>query len=133
MGENLKKYFINAKYKPQEALAHNVWVKIVTHEKRILHLKIWIFSTAGVLSLAGLVPAVKALATSFSNSGFYEYLSIAFSSNGSISSFWQELSYSIAESLPVINILFTFALIFILFLSMRYVMKQFIKVNYSLA
>lgn len=133
MEEKLKKCFYEIKYKPEKDLARNVWVEIVAHEKRILHLKIWIFSTTGVLSLAGLIPAIKALVTSFSTSGFYEYLSVVFSSNSSIASFWQELSYSIAESLPITNILFTFALIFILFLSMRYAVKQFIRVNYNFA
>jgi len=67
------------------------------------------------------------LANEFSKSGFYEYLALMFSSNGEITSYWKELTLSMAESLPVMAIIYTLFLIFILFLSAKYVTKQIIK------
>jgi len=129
--ENLKRYLNQTKYEPAQDLAQNVWNTIVAREKRAIRFKMWTFSLIGATSIAGLIPASKSLAANFASSGFYDYFSVLFSNNGTLTSYWKELSYSIAESLPTTSIIFTFTLIFILFLSIRYVVKQFIKVNYN--
>jgi hypothetical protein len=133
MNENLKKAFNNIKYQSEQDLSEKVWHSIIKHEKRISYVKLYTFSLFGILSLVGMIPAFKMLFADFSQSGFYEYFSLLFSSNGALASSWKELAYSLAESLPTISIIFSFTILFVFFLSLRYVLKQIVKGQLSLS
>jgi hypothetical protein len=130
--DKLKNAFINAKYEPNVNLANNVWQKIIIRNKRIMFIKSSIFSLLGGFSLAGLIPVSRSLVDSFTRSGFYEYLSLLFSNNNGLAYYWKELAYSLAESLPVLNLISVFVLILILFLSLKYLAKQIIKNSLSI-
>ena len=130
MSENLKKAFQKLEYEPKTNLAENIWYSIVAHEKHFIRVKLYIFSFAGFLSILGFMPVFKALFSEFTQSGFYEYFSLVFSSGSNLFSYWKELILSLTESLPVVNIIFLFSLIFIFLLSMHYVLKQIINNNY---
>jgi hypothetical protein len=125
MNNNLKNAFSNSRYEPEENLTNNIWQKILSRNRRIKSFKIGLFSSIGAISLFGLIPVLKSLASAFAQSGSYEYLSLAFSGNGEISLYWKELLMSIAESLPTINIIYALTLILIMFISIKYIMKQF--------
>jgi hypothetical protein len=130
MEENLKKTFEKLVYEPKVSLAENIWINIVKREKRFICVRLCVFSIVGFLSILGFIPALKSLFSEFTQSGFYEYLSIAFSSGNNLFSYWKELLSSLAESLPVVNIIFIFSLVFVFLLSIRYVLKQIINNNY---
>ena len=129
MEQELIKAFKKAKYEEDTILAQNIWHSIVVRNKRNTLLRLWAFSVAGLASFMGLIPAWKALLNDLTQSGFYEYLSLAFSNGSSVSSYWKEFSLSIAEALPTMSILLSLSLIFIFFLSLKYVMKQIINNN----
>jgi len=133
MRKELIKAFHNAMYESDGDLAKNIWNTLAIREKRIARLKFFAFSFIGFISLIGLVPAFIALFDDFAQSGFYEYLSLIFSNNGAIVSYWKELAFSLGESLPVMSLIISFSLIFIFFLSLRYAMKQIIKGQLSLS
>ena len=133
MEENFKDAFIRAKYKPDVNQSNNILHRIAKHEKRVIHLRFYTFSIIGIISLICLIPAFKMLLSDFAKSGFYEYLSIIFSSNGSLVYFWKDLSYSLAESLPITSLIYSSTLIFIFFISLRYALKQIIKGQLSLS
>ena len=128
--ENLKKAFQNLKYEPKAELADSIWRHIIAREKYFTRVKLYAFSIIGFLSIAGLVPVFKALFTEFTQSGFYEYFSLIFSSGSNVFSYWKELALSLVESLPIMNIIFLFSLVFVLLLSARYLLKQIINSNY---
>jgi hypothetical protein len=127
MHQKLTKIFQKVKYESNINLAENVWQSVVLHDKCIVRVKLWAFSIIGFASLVGLMPAFKALSSDFVQSGFYEYFSLIFSDSGLILSYWKELFFSLAESLPTISIILTLSLLFICFLSLRYLMKQISK------
>jgi len=127
MQDKLTKVFQKAKYNESSILAENVWNTIVAREKRNTQTKFWAFFSLGATSLAGLVPVFKVLSNDLSQSGFYEYSSLIFSDTGLMLSYWKELSFSLAESLPITSIVFTLSLLFIVFLSIKYVLKQIIN------
>ena len=127
MEDKLIKIFQKAKYEPESDLEQVVWSTIVAREKRVTQFKLWAYGFVGLVSFAGLIPAFKILFTDLAHSGFYEYFSLIFSDTGSIFSYWKELTLSITESLPVFSIIFTLSLLFICFLSLRYLMKQIIR------
>ncbi|HUC88751.1 MAG TPA: hypothetical protein VMR49_01840 [Candidatus Paceibacterota bacterium] len=125
MKKNLYIIFKQAIYYPENQLSDDIFRAINNKEAKSAKIKLWIYSSAVALSLAGLIPAIKDLSLQFSNSGFYEYLSLAFSSNGSIISYWKEFMLSLADSLPVESLMFSLLLLFIFFISTRLVMRQF--------
>ena len=127
MQEKLIKIFQKAKYKPEPILASTVWDAIIARNKRIIRFKLWIFSFMGFASLVGLVPVFKILLNDLAQSGFYEYFSLIFSDGGSMVTYWKELFFSLAESLPVFSIISTLSLFFIFFLSLKYLTKQIIR------
>jgi hypothetical protein len=130
MEESIKKAFQEAKYEPNDKLAQNIWLKIALNSKRVFYFKVISFSSISLVSLISLVPMFKTLITDFTQSGFYEYLSVAFSNGGIFSSYWKDLTFSILESLPAMSVIFILTLVFIFFLSLRYLMKQFIINKY---
>ena len=129
MEENIKNCFQKAKLESNQELKDKIWQKITLRNKRIVSFKIASFSFLGLISISALVPMFQILVNDFTQSGFYEYLSLAFSSGGMFSTYWKEFAYSIAESLPIMSIVFSLALLFVFFLSLRYVLKQIINNN----
>ncbi len=127
MQDRLTKVFQKAKYEENFNLGKNIWLTLIKREKRNTQIKLWSFASMGFVSIIGLIPAIKILLTDLSQSGFYEYLSLAFSDSGLILSIWREFIFSLAESLPILSVIFTLSLIFIFFLSLKYLMKQIIK------
>jgi hypothetical protein len=133
MEQKLTKIFQRAKYEPVPNLSISIWRVITKKERKMARLKLWAFILAGVVSLGGLVPALALLTRDFVQSGFYEYFSLIFSDSGSIFSYWKELVFSLAESLPTMSIILSLTLIFIFLLSLKYAMKQIIKNQLSLS
>ncbi|MDD5152868.1 MAG: hypothetical protein PHS95_02625 [Candidatus Pacebacteria bacterium] len=131
MEQKIKKLFHLAVYKPKHDLSDNIWHFIVIRENRIIRLKLWAFSFVGCASLVSLVPAFKLVLNDFAESGFYEYLSLGFSSGGSILSFWQDFVLLLAESLPVMSIIVSLSLVFISFFSLWYAMKEIMRSQLS--
>ncbi|MFA6524580.1 MAG: hypothetical protein WC264_03425 [Candidatus Paceibacterota bacterium] len=129
MEKELIKAFNNAKYQLDTNLTENIWHTIIKREKHIKRFKLSIFSIIGISSLAGMIPAFNMLLKDFSQSGFYEYVSLLFNGNA-LSTYWKELTLSLAESLPTINIILSLSLVFVFFLSVRFVAKQIINNKY---
>ena len=127
MSEKVKRVINIAKYESDEDLSEKIWSSLIIRKQKIAKLKLWVFSSVSAISLVGLFPMLKVLVSDFRESGFYEYLSIAFSNSNILGSSWKELTFSLAESVPTISIVLTFAVLFIFFLSFRYAIKQIIK------
>lgn len=133
MEQKLTEVFQKANYQSDANLSKDIWCFLLKREKCIAKLKLTAFSFVGILSLAGAIPAFKMLVADFARSGFYEYFSLLFSSNGALASSWKELAYSLAESLPTISIILSLSVIFVFFLSVRHVLKQIVKGQLSLS
>ena len=130
MDENLKRAFQKAKYEPKIELKDKIWNNLILRNKRITYIKLISFSSVSIASLIGFIPMFKVLANDFTQSGFYEYLSLAFSNGGLFSKYSQEFILSLAESLPTMSIVFSLTLIFVFFLSLHNVFKQIINNKY---
>jgi len=133
MEQKLVKVFKKTEYQMNPDLPEKVWQAIVLRDKCINRVKLWAFSAVGVFSIIGLIPVFKMLSNDLAQSGFYEYLSLAFSSNGLILTYWKDFLLLLAESLPIMSIILTLTLIFILFVSLKQTMKQVIKGQLSLS
>ena len=127
MEDELIRAFCSAKYEAKAGLSQDIWRTIINRQARVARLKLWIFSAVGIGSIIGIVPVFKVLASDLAQSSFYEYLSLVFSSNKTLTLHWRESAFSLAQSLPTISLALSLALVFILFLSIKYAMRQVAK------
>lgn len=119
MEQKLRKVFKNAQYYPESSLSEKIFVTIVAKDMRIVRIKMWIYSSLSILSFGALFPSIKMLMADFTQSGFYEYLSFAFSDGGTLVSYWKEFALSLIDSLPVVSVVLCLALIFAFLFSIR--------------
>lgn len=129
MDKKLTKIFSLVKHQPETNLAEDIWKDIIIKERRNTRLRLWVFSIIGSISLVGFVSVAKIMIADFAQSGFYEYFSLIFSKNAI--SLWKEIALSLAQSLPVVSITFSLTIIFIFFLSLKYVLKEINKSQLS--
>ena len=130
MENNLKKAFQNNVELPDENLAQNIWQGICRHEKKNDRNNLIGYGSLFVLALAFIVPAFKDLSTQFSQSGFFEYLSMVFS-GGTVSKYSSDLMLSLVESLPALKVAISLTLVFVIFGSFRQIIRH-IKFRNSL-
>jgi hypothetical protein len=127
MEKGLTKAFHKAIYKGDTTLAEDIWRSILVRNQHIARIKLWSFSFLGFASFVGFIPVFKTLSNSLAQSGLYEYFSLIFSNGSSVLSYWKELLFSIAESIPTMSIVLSLSFVFVFFLSLKYVMRQIIK------
>jgi len=80
-------------------------------------------STTGA-SLAGIVLSIQYLVQAFYQSNFGSYLSLLFSDTDVVHSYWQELSLSLVETLPLLQIIFLLLTFAVLLVSLRVFMNN---------
>ena len=125
MEQNLQKLFKNASYCPESRLSDNVWSVIERKNTYISRLKIFGYTSLSILSLFGSVFSIKSLIEQFTKLGFFDYLSLAFSDIGIIAKYWKEYTLTLVDSLPIVSLILSFFLLFVLFISIQRVSCQF--------
>lgn len=88
---------------PPAKLGHRVLRAVRREEQRRAKRLAALYSGGAVISLAGSSRLALWLYQSLAESGFYHYFSLLFSGDRAILSAWQELSLSLAESLPLVT------------------------------
>lgn len=76
-----------------------------------------------IVSIAALIPASEYTIAEFRASGFYEYLSLAFS-DGAMLAYWRELGLSLIESTPSIALILLSVLLCALFVSLYGIIRN---------
>ena len=123
---DLKNLFQKASYHPESRLSDGILLAISKKEIKMTRIKFWGSSTIGVVSFIGLFPIIGRLISDFSQSGFYQYITLIFTDNIAIN-YWKEISLSIAESIPMTSLTLSLAVIFIFTISLRYMARNFIR------
>lgn len=130
MDSDLINAFQKVKYRPESRLSDDILLTILAKERKNSYIKLWVHSIIGAFSFVGLFPAFKLLLSDFTQSGFYQYLSLAFSDSYAIS-YWKEITLSITESIPITSLILSLVLVFIFILSLRFIARN-IRVRSSL-
>jgi len=117
--KNLQKLFKQSLYQPESRLSDDIWRVIENKNIKISKYKKFGYLGVSILSLSGSVFSIKTLIEQSSRFGFYDYLSLAFSDSGVIATYWKEYILTLANSLPVVSAILSFALLFVLFVSIR--------------
>jgi hypothetical protein len=123
MEDKLKKSFQEAQYRPERRLSDDILISINIRQARNTNIRFWAYSTTGVVSFVGFFLTLRLLIIDFTQSGFYEYLSLVFSDSRALS-YWKEITLSITESLPMINLIISLSLFFIFVLSLRFMARN---------
>lgn len=91
--------------KPSRELRQKIILGIIKEEQHSAKVYFFAFSAILLVSLVGVVASFKYLMQGFTESGFYEYLSLLFSGDSTVYIYWKELSLSLIDSMPVIGII----------------------------
>lgn len=78
----------------------------INEEREMVSLKrrIFIFSAGLLCSIAAVIPAFRMARAGFFDSGFLSYFSLLFSDTAIVMAYWKNFSFSLLETLPVIEI-----------------------------
>ncbi|MCX6715989.1 MAG: hypothetical protein NT077_03150 [Candidatus Taylorbacteria bacterium] len=105
MSNDYKRLFKNLKQiKPAPGFEMQVISNIHIFDMREARVRTWSFGSIAAVALVLAMVVGKYLYGAFLQSGFYEYLSLAFSGDSTVYTYWKELSISIAESIPIIGL-----------------------------
>lgn len=84
----------------------------IHREERVLVLRrVIIFSTTLVVSLVAFFPAFGMLMTDFSQSGFLNFFSLAFSDSSTVMKYWQSFGMTLLEALPALSLALVLAIL----------------------
>jgi hypothetical protein len=124
MGKNLRQIFQNETEVGYKELSNSTYFKIIKLERRRNIFNVSCLLSLLLVSVASLIPVWTSLQASFASSGFYEYSSIVFSNWHNAGAYWKEISLALAESLPIDQILYTLALVFLSVFFIRLLSKN---------
>ncbi|MCX6785063.1 MAG: hypothetical protein NTV81_04005 [Candidatus Komeilibacteria bacterium] len=93
--------------------------RLIARKYRLLLLSV----TLGT-SLIALIPTFRLVMTGFTESGFSQFLSLIFSDAGVLAAYWENLAFSLLESLPIASILTLLTVVFIFFISLKLLIKN---------
>lgn len=119
MEQNLQKLFKQSSYIPESRLSDDIWSVIESKNNNITKWKNFGYISLSIVSLSGSVFSIKSLIGEFIKLGFFDYLSLAFSDSGVIATYWKEYVLTLANALPVMSLILSFFLLFVLFVSVQ--------------
>lgn len=88
---------------PPQGLFSAILARVAYERQRAARLRLAAFGTIMFVSVLMFIPAVQYALSEFYTSGFYEYASLFLDSLSR--GYWQELLYSLANSLPSLSLL----------------------------
>jgi len=108
---------------PSPLLFSAILHRIEIAQRRQAIIQLAFFSSVTLVSLVLIVPAYQYLMIGFSQSGFYQYLSLL-SEGTLILSYWKEIALSLVESLPILGFAALLSVIFVMLGSLKFVEKN---------
>ncbi|OHA29178.1 MAG: hypothetical protein A3F51_01020 [Candidatus Taylorbacteria bacterium RIFCSPHIGHO2_12_FULL_45_16] len=91
------------KIRPPQDLKRNILLGIAKEEFRRAKVYFTVAATVLPVSLVAMFLSGRYLLNSFYESGFYDYLSLLFSGDSIVLSYWEELMYSLVETMPIVG------------------------------
>jgi hypothetical protein len=122
--KKIRDLFQNTVELPNDTLNESIYSYIKKAERRRNIFTLSYLSILILGSITALVPVVSSLLQSFAKSGFYDYASLLLSDRGALTIYWREFSLTLAEALPVANIVATLALFLICMLSINFFVRK---------
>jgi len=83
-----------------------------------------IFSLVLMASVAAFIPTLKMVQSELSESGFLQFLSLAFSDFGIIAIYWQNFVMSLLETIPAMSFAILLVIIFVFLYSLKFLVRN---------
>jgi len=100
---------------PSNGLFDKIIARFKQERSLIIKRRLILFSVGLVSSVVAFIPAGRMVRTGLIESGFIQYFSLIFSDFGVVTTYWQNFSLTLLESIPVISLVL-FLTITLLFL-----------------
>lgn len=110
--------------KPRGGFALDIYKFIKQEEIKILNRRRRVTFVFSSLSFLSIIPAIFYMIRQFSESNFYTYLSLMFSSGNSFVTYWKEFSFVLTESFPIFAVSLVLVTMFIFVTSVLSVAKN---------
>ena len=117
---------------PKSGLSFGVLQRIELYKQRLARIRLAFLGVSTVIFAVAIVPAFLYTITAFSNTGFYQYVSLAFSDGTALLPYWKEFGLTLAESLPAFEISLLLAVIFAFLESFKLAIKNMPTAFYQL-
>jgi hypothetical protein len=85
-------------------LLMSVVARVRLEQQRAARRELVVVGSVATLSIVSIFPLVSYLMNSFVGSSFYQYFSLVFLDSSFVLVYWKEITFSLAESLPVLPI-----------------------------
>lgn len=132
INDNYKKLFQKLEQmEPSEKLRDGILTRIDFEKRRSAMIRLAFLGTLATASFTAMILFFQDLMREFYQYGFYQYFSLIFSDGSVVMSYWKELTLSLAESAPLIEITILLAMILVFLVSLKLAIKN-IGVNYKL-
>lgn len=125
MDEKLSKLMKKAYIEPEVELSGEIWRSIQIKQTKSLKIQSLVYGIASILSLGGFVFMSVSVVKEFITSGFFQYISVAFSGGGLFATYWKEYLLTLADSLPAASLGVMLFLLVSMLISIRKVVHQF--------
>ncbi|MES2930709.1 MAG: hypothetical protein V4665_02915 [Patescibacteria group bacterium] len=87
-------------YYPDAGLSDHILFRIVSRQKKLTVINRSINLGATLLSLGFSILIIESLTSQFSQTGFYQYMSLLFSDTQAVTLYWKEFLFSLVDALP---------------------------------
>jgi hypothetical protein len=88
----------------EQTIIKNIRTAEIKADKRSFIVRWFGLGSLSLASLAGTIASAIYLVDAMNTSGTFQYISLALSDSGSVSSYWKELLLSVLESVPAFGI-----------------------------
>jgi hypothetical protein len=128
--DRLIKSFKALAYSPESSLSLNIWKVVLKRQRKVSLIRLWSYSLMSALSFSAFLFSAKELSLKFSQSGFYQYLSLFFSDSQTAIAYYKQFMLSLVEALPVFSLMLVLAMLLIFLSTLRPLSRE-IKGNYA--
>jgi hypothetical protein len=133
MTKSLENILKKAICEPEIDLEEKILSCINRRNNKINNFKIYFFYILGFLSIISIVPAINLLISDFTSSGLYEYSILIFSNTETVFSMGKEYLLILLESLPILSLIITLSITFLLLISIKNITKRISRNQLRLA
>ena len=110
---------------PPAGLYQSVLLAVKDRRKKDARSSIFFLSLTSVVSLVAIFPIFSYILNSFAQSGFYNYISLAFSGDIVVlASYWKDLVFSLVESAPFMGIALLLSAVAVFLWSLNKIFKN---------
>ncbi len=109
---------------PSQNLVQKILFAIDEKQRRSLRFRVILSGSLALIALIAFIPAWREFQTEISQSGFWQFVSLLFSDSHFVVAYWNDLLFSLLESLPIVSTMAVLGVFFIFLSSLSSLVKN---------